>query len=44
MMRYTDFTTHDLLLLLQGLGVSAALFAATTVIGGIIGLGWALLR
>lgn len=43
-MRYADFTWHDLLLLLQGLGVSVALFAATTVIGVILGLGWTLLR
>ncbi len=43
-MRFTDFTHHDLLLLLQGLGVSFALFVATTVIGLIIGLSWALLR
>jgi polar amino acid transport system permease protein len=43
-MRYTEFTPHDLLLLLQGLGVSVALFAATTVIGLGLGLAWALLR
>ena len=43
-MRYTDFTPHDLLLLLQGLGVSAALFASTTLIGLAIGLAWATLR
>jgi polar amino acid transport system permease protein len=43
-MRYTDFTPLDLLLLLQGLGVSVALFAATTVTGLFIGLAWALLR
>jgi len=43
-MRFTDFTSHDLVLLLQGLGVSFALFAATTVIGLAIGLAWALLR
>ena len=43
-MRYSDFTPHDLLLLLQGLGVSVALFAATTVIGLALGLAWALLR
>jgi polar amino acid transport system permease protein len=43
-MRDTAFTPHDVLLLLQGLGVSVALFAATTVIGLIIGLAWALLR
>jgi polar amino acid transport system permease protein len=43
-MRYTEFTPHDVLLLLQGLGVSVALFAAATVIGLTIGLAWALLR
>jgi polar amino acid transport system permease protein len=43
-MRYTDFTPHDLVLLLQGLGVSVALFAATTAIGLAIGLAWAMLR
>ena len=43
-MRYTDFTVHDILLLLQGAGVSVALFAATTVIGMVIGLAWAVLR
>jgi glutamine transport system permease protein len=43
-MRYADFTSHDLLLLLQGLGISVALFAATTAIGLAAGLAWALLR
>ena len=43
-MRYTDFTAHDILLLLQGAGVSVALFAATTLIGLVIGLSWAVLR
>jgi glutamine transport system permease protein len=43
-MRYTDFTAHDILLLLQGAGVSAALFAATTATGLLIGLTWAVLR
>jgi polar amino acid transport system permease protein len=43
-MRYTEFTPHDVLLLLQGLGVSAALFVATTLIGLAIGLAWAMLR
>ena len=43
-MRYTDFTPHDLILLLQGLGVSVALFAATTAIGLGLGLVWAMLR
>jgi polar amino acid transport system permease protein len=43
-MRYADFSPLDLHLLLQGLGVSLGLFAATTVIGTLIGLAWALLR
>lgn len=43
-MRHTDFTPHDLVLLLQSLGVSVALFAATTAIGLAIGLAWAMLR
>jgi glutamine transport system permease protein len=43
-MRYTDFTWYDLVLLMQGLGVSVGLFVASTLIGGIVGLGWALLR
>jgi glutamine transport system permease protein len=43
-MRYTDFSWHDALLMLQGLGVSLALFGATTLIGLIIGLAWATLR
>ena len=44
MMHYTDFTPHDLVLLVQGLGVSVALFAATALIGLVIGLAWATLR
>ena len=43
-MRFTDFTHHDLLLLLEGLGVSVALFVATTIIGLGLGLSWAVLR
>lgn len=43
-MRYTEFTYHDLFVLLQGLGVSVALFLATTVIGLGVGLAWAMLR
>jgi glutamine transport system permease protein len=43
-MRYADFTPYDLLLLLQGMGVSVALFAATTAIGLGIGLAWTMLR
>jgi glutamine transport system permease protein len=44
MMRYTDFSWHDAVLMLQGLGVSVALFGATTLIGLVIGLAWATLR
>lgn len=43
-MRYAEFTYHDLLVLLQGLGVSVALFLATTVIGLGVGLAWGMLR
>lgn len=43
-MRYAEFTYHDLLVLLQGLGVSVALFLATTIIGLGVGLAWAMLR
>jgi glutamine transport system permease protein len=43
-MRFTDFAPHDLILLLQGLGVSVALFVATTLIGLLLGLSWATLR
>jgi glutamine transport system permease protein len=43
-MRYSEFTPYDLLLLLQGLGVSVALFLATTLCGAAIGLAWAALR
>lgn len=43
-MHDTGFTHHDLVLLMQGLGVSVGLFAATTIIGLALGTGWALLR
>jgi glutamine transport system permease protein len=43
-MRYSGFTYNDLLVLLQGLGVSVGLFASTTVIGLALGLAWATLR
>jgi len=43
-MRYADFSPYDLLLLLQGLGVSLVLFAASTIIGAALGLCWAALR
>lgn len=37
-MRYADFTPYDIVLLLQGLGVTLALFVGTTLIGLVIGL------
>lgn len=37
-MRYADFTPYDIILLLQGLGVTLALFIGTTLIGLAIGL------
>jgi glutamine transport system permease protein len=43
-MRYTEFTPFDLVLLAQGLGVSVGLFLATTLIGGFIGVLWAVVR
>jgi glutamine transport system permease protein len=43
-MRYTSFTTYDLVLLANGLGVSLALFAVTTLIGLLIGTMWAVIR
>lgn len=43
-MRYGDFTPYDLVLLLQGLGVSLALFVSTTLIGLVIGTLWAVVR
>lgn len=43
-MRYGDFTPFDIILLLQGLGVSLALFVSTTLIGLVIGTIWAVIR
>ncbi|SFJ44639.1 polar amino acid transport system permease protein [Phyllobacterium sp. CL33Tsu] len=43
-MRYTSFTSYDLILLAQGLGVSVALFLVTTLIGFLIGTIWAVIR
>ena len=43
-MRYTAFTSYDIILLAQGLGVSLALFLATTIIGLFIGSLWAVIR
>lgn len=43
-MRYGDFTPFDIVLLLQGLGVTLALFVSTTLIGLVIGTLWAVIR
>jgi His/Glu/Gln/Arg/opine family amino acid ABC transporter permease subunit len=43
-MRYTSFTSYDFILLAQGLGVSLALFLATTLIGLFVGTMWAIIR
>jgi His/Glu/Gln/Arg/opine family amino acid ABC transporter permease subunit len=43
-MRFADFTTFDLVLLAQGLGVNIALFLATSLIGLVIGIAWAIVR
>jgi len=43
-MRYSGFTWHDVVVLLQGLGVSVGLFFATTIIGLALGLAWATVR
>ena len=43
-MRYSEFTPYDIVLLLQGLGVSLGLFLATSLIGAVIGIAWAVVR
>jgi len=43
-MRYSEFTPYDIVLLLQGLGVSLGLFLATSIIGAVIGIAWAVVR
>ena len=43
-MRYTEFTPFDLWLLAQGLGVTIALFLATSVVGLLIGVLWGVIR
>lgn len=43
-MRFSDFTPYDLVLLLQGLGVSIALFLVTSLIGMVVGTLWAIVR
>jgi len=43
-MRYTEFTPYDIVLLAQGLGVSVGLFLATSIIGLLIGISFAVVR
>lgn len=43
-MRYTEFTPFDLWLLAQGLGVTLALFLATSLIGVAVGVLWGVVR
>jgi glutamine transport system permease protein len=43
-MRYTDFTPYDLVLLLQGLGVSLGLFLGTSALGLLLGVALAVIR
>jgi polar amino acid transport system permease protein len=43
-MRFTDFTSYDLVLLAQGLGVNVALFLVTSMIGLLVGVLWAVVR
>lgn len=43
-MRYTDFTSYDLVLLAQGLGVTIGLFLITSLIGLVIGVLWGVIR
>src|SRR5262249_20622710 len=44
LMRYSAFTPYDLVLLLQGLGVTVGLFLLTSLIGVVIGTLWAVVR
>ncbi|MFI0845857.1 amino acid ABC transporter permease [Mesorhizobium sp. IMUNJ 23232] len=43
-MRFTDFTSYDLVLLAQGLATTVGLFLATSLIGLVIGALWAVIR
>lgn len=43
-MRYGQFTPYDLVLLLQGLGVTIGLFLVTSLIGVVVGTLWAVVR
>ena len=43
-MRFTQFTTFDVVLLAQGLGVTLGLFLATSLIGLAVGMSWGVLH
>src|SRR6478752_9772794 len=43
-MRYSAFTPYDLVLLLQGLGVTVGLFLINSLIGIVVGTSWAICR
>src|SRR6478752_6617980 len=43
-MRYSAFTPYDLVLLLQGLGVTVGLFLINSLIGIVVGTLWAVVR
>lgn len=43
-MRFTDFTSYDLVLLAQGLATTIGLFLATSLIGLVVGALWAVIR
>ena len=43
-MRYAEFTPFDIVLLLQGLGVTVGLFLVTSLIGVFIGVLWGIVR
>ena len=43
-MRFAEFTPYDIILLLQGLGVTVALFLATSLIGVFVGVLWGVVR
>ena len=43
-MRFAEFTPYDIVLLLQGLGVTVGLFLITSLIGLVIGVLWGVVR
>lgn len=43
-MRFTEFTPYDIVLLLQGLGVTVGLFLITSLIGLFVGVLWCVVR